>query len=112
MELRESPGHPSNVRTQEEAHSTLEMEFCGGHPGGPDDSEVISNPQPDQACRLSDKPVRAVTFEDFRRDGGMVPTMAPPGAPFKLAPDIYDRNTDLEEYLVYFKQLAMFNMWN
>ena len=29
-----------------------------------------------------------------------------------MAPDIYDGNTDLEKYLVYFDQLAMFNMWN
>ena len=38
--------------------------------------------------------------------------MSPPGAPIKLAPDTYDGNTNLEEYLVYFEQLAMFNMWN
>ena len=44
MEQRDSPEHPSNVRTQEEAHSTLEMEFCGACPGGPDDSDIILNP--------------------------------------------------------------------
>ena len=76
MVQRDSIEHPGNVRTQDEAHSTLEMEFCGAHPGVPDDSEIIFNPQPDEACRLGDKLVRADPFEDFRGDGGMVPTMA------------------------------------
>ena len=38
--------------------------------------------------------------------------MVPPGASFKLAPGTYDGNTDREEYLAYFEQLALFNNWN
>ena len=61
--------------------------------------------------------MRAGPFEDFKRDGSMVPTMAPPwlappGVPFKLVTDIYAGNTDVEEYQVNFEQLDMFNMWN
>ena len=60
---------------------------------------------------MGDKPGRAGPFEDFRGDGGIMPTMAPLWASFKLAPDIYDGNTD-PDVLVYFEQLALFRMWN
>ena len=59
MEQRDSPEHPGNVITQEEADSTLGMEFRGARPGGRGDSEIFLNLQPDEACRLGNKPVRA-----------------------------------------------------
>ena len=104
MEQWDSPEHPGTVRTQEEAHSTLELEFFGAHPGGANDSEIIVNPQPDEACRVGDKTVRAGSLQDF---SGMVPNMAPPRAPLKLAHDNYDGNTDLNEYLIYSEEMAM-----
>ena len=92
IQQRDSPEHPGYVRTQDKAYSTLEMEFCGAHLEGSDDSEIILNPQPDKACRMGDMSVRAGPFEDFKGDGDLVPTMALSGAPFKLPSHIYDRS--------------------
>ena len=60
------------------------MELCGACPRGPDNSEIILNPQPDKACTLGDKAMRVDPFEDLRGDGGMVLAMVPLGAPFKF----------------------------
>ena len=56
--------------------------------------------------------MRAGLFEDFREDSGVVQTIAPPGAPFKLPPYTYDGNSDLDENLVHFEQMVMFIMRN
>ena len=78
MEERESPEHPGEVRTPEEAHSSPMMEFCGAPPGGPGGSEVTLNPQPDEACQLGDRLIRSNPYKDVRDDRNMLPPMARP----------------------------------
>ena len=74
-------------------------------------TEVFLNPRHHNEPPFGDRLVNLRSYENIRTLGHMAP-MAPPGAPFKLAPDVYERNSDLEECLVNCEQLSMRNGWN
>ena len=61
---------------------------------------------------MGDRLIRSNPYEDVRGERNRLPPLAPPGAPFRMAPDTYDGTTDLEEYLVHFEQLSMLSGWN
>jgi len=119
------PDHPGERETPEEemaCHDFLREGDPMEAQGEIEDPEILLPPPqlqremaPERVLPPLDRPaVLAPRRDDHRHGAPMVrPAMAGGhGMTYRVSPESYDGSSDLEEYLVYFEQLAMVNGWD